>query len=288
MRIHHLNCGTMTPLGRRMINGTGNPFAAAHMVCHCLLIETGEGLVLVDTGLGLPDIARPQTLGREFLWLVRPRLDPAEAARRQIERLGHSADDVRHIVLTHLDLDHAGGLADFPNARVHVHSTELDAARHPVTALERRRYKAAQWSHGPNWVEHRQGGEQWFGFASVRDLPGLPPELLLVPLAGHTRGHVGVAVDTGRTDRPRWLLHAGDAYFFHGQLATGDPTCPPGLKVFQSLMQADKSARLHNLRRLRELAANGEAEIFSAHDPVELDRSVTGTGTAAGTQPDPG
>ncbi|MFD0510570.1 MBL fold metallo-hydrolase [Streptomyces aureus] len=31
--------------------------------------------------------------------------------------LGYAVDDVRHIVLTHLDLDHAGGLPDFPRAR---------------------------------------------------------------------------------------------------------------------------------------------------------------------------
>ncbi|MGP3965322.1 hypothetical protein ACTWPT_56180 [Nonomuraea sp. 3N208] len=44
----------------------------------------------------------------------------------------------------------------------------------------------------------------------MRQLNGLPPEILLIPLAGHSRGHSGVAVDTGAT----WLLHAGDAYFF--------------------------------------------------------------------------
>jgi hypothetical protein len=32
---------------------------------------------------------------------------------------------------------------------------------------------------------------------------------------------------------------------------------------------------LHNLRRLRELAAGGEAQILSAHDPVELHRALT-------------
>ncbi len=37
-----------------------------------------------------------------------------------MKRLGYSINDVRHIILTHLDLDHAGGLHDFPNAAVHV------------------------------------------------------------------------------------------------------------------------------------------------------------------------
>jgi glyoxylase-like metal-dependent hydrolase (beta-lactamase superfamily II) len=272
MRIHHLNCGTMAPAGGRLVNGSGGGFAA-RLVCHCLLIESDEGLVLVDTGIGLSDIADPQALGREFRYLVRPRLDADESAARQVERLGFATSDVRHIVVTHLDLDHAGGLPDFPHAQVHVHATELAAAQRPATLLERRRYKPAQWAHQPHWVRHETDGEPWFGFASVRDLGGLPPQILLVPLAGHTRGHVGVAVDTGRTGRPRWLLHTGDAHFFHGQLAD-PPRCPPALRAFQSAMQADRAARLHNLGRLRELAATGEAEIISAHDPVDLERAL--------------
>lgn len=36
--------------------------------------------------------------------------------------------DVRHIVLTHLDFDHAGGLDDFPEATVHMLQIERDVA----------------------------------------------------------------------------------------------------------------------------------------------------------------
>lgn len=285
MRVHHLNCGTMAPLSRKLVNGTGGLLAPARMVCHCLLIETDDGLALVDTGIGLNDIANPrETLGSWFLRTMRPRLDLDETAAHEVVRLGYSVQDVQHIVLTHLDFDHAGGIADFPHAQVHVSAVELDSARYPSTALERGRYRQTQWAHGPNWVEHRAEGERWFGFEAVRALPGVAPEVLLVPLGGHTRGHVGVAVNTGHTDRPRWLLHAGDAYFFHGQLKA-EPHCTPGLKAFQVLAQADKTTRLHNVRRLRELAATGEVEIVSAHDPLELERAL-GSGGASAVTPE--
>jgi hypothetical protein len=75
MRIHHLNTGTMCPIGRRLVNGTGSLFERARMVCHCLLIETHDGLALVDTGLGLDDIAQPQRLGRRWVRQTAPRLD---------------------------------------------------------------------------------------------------------------------------------------------------------------------------------------------------------------------
>lgn len=49
MRIHHLNCGTDCPFGGALFDGRSKGLTG-HLVCHCLLIETNEGLVLVDTG----------------------------------------------------------------------------------------------------------------------------------------------------------------------------------------------------------------------------------------------
>ena len=48
-----------------------------------------------------------------------------DTAVRRIEQLGSSTDDVRQILMTHCDPDHAGGLADFPNAKVHMAEEEL-------------------------------------------------------------------------------------------------------------------------------------------------------------------
>lgn len=239
------------------------------MVAHCLLIETpSDGLVLIDTGFGRDAVAQgAKMLGRQFVTLTRPVLSRHETAIARIEALGHDPEDVRHIVLTHLDLDHAGGIADFPNAKVHVYGPEYRAAMNP-SMREKPRYLSAQWSHGPDWQFHElAGGDGWFGFESVRELPG---ELLLIPLAGHTRGHVGIAVDTG----DGWLLHAGDAYFYRGEVDPVKPYSTPGLRVFQSLVQVDGKARHHNQRRLHELAAKhgDEVTIFSAHDPAEFAR----------------
>jgi hypothetical protein len=52
-------------------------------------------------------------------------------------------------------------------------------------------------------------------------------------------------------------------------------------------MQADKTSRLDNLRRLRELTGTGEVDIFSAHDPVELDRAGVVTHNPTNTAPEP-
>ena len=66
MRIRRLSRGTMCPLGGWLWDGSSPLLAAATIVCHCLLIETEVGLVLVDTGFGLRDIAQPRRLSRVF------------------------------------------------------------------------------------------------------------------------------------------------------------------------------------------------------------------------------
>jgi glyoxylase-like metal-dependent hydrolase (beta-lactamase superfamily II) len=276
MRVHHLNCGSLCPHGRRLINGDGGWLEKGHIVCHCLAIESDDGLVLVDTGFGMEDARRPGQLGAIFgLVNAEPKLETT--ALRQLEARGFAAADVRRIVVTHLDPDHSGGLPDFPEAEVHVLSTELDAALHP-SLRDRPRYRAAHWQHGPRWVRHDPGGDDWLGFESVRILPGLDAEVLLVPLLGHSRGHSGVALRQGDA----WLLHCGDAYFHHGEVET-PPSCPAGLRLFQNVNASDNSARKANQERLRELAAReGEGvTLLCSHDPHELEREQSKLVTAA-------
>jgi len=240
------------------------PLAAPPMVAHCLLVERPEGLLLVDTGFGAADCADPKRLGQPFRAAVRPVLDPAETAVAQVRALGHDPGDVTDVVLTHLDLDHVGGLADFPGARVHVFTDELEAALHP-TARERTRYLEVQRAHGPRWVRHDFPGDAWFGFGSVT---ALSDDVLLIPLQGHTRGHCGVAV---RRADGGWLLHAGDSYFHASEKHT-PPAAPFTLRTFQTLMAVQNKRRLANQERLRELQRSHGAEVtvFCAHDADEL------------------
>jgi glyoxylase-like metal-dependent hydrolase (beta-lactamase superfamily II) len=278
MRVHHLNCGSFCPHGKRLINGNGGLFERASVVCHCLLIETGDGLVLVDTGFGMEDARNPRQLGAAFRLLMEPKPKAETTALKQIEALGFEAGDVKRIVLTHLDLDHAGGLPDFPEAEVHVFAPELRAALNP-SPRERLRYiGGAHWQHNPTWVEHETGGDEWFGFESVRILPGLDAEILLVPLIGHSRGHTGVAI---RADEG-WLLHCGDAYFNHWEMTT-PPKCPPMIAIFQALNAADGAARKSNQERLRELVRTHGDRItaFCAHDPHQLELAQARAAQAA-------
>jgi glyoxylase-like metal-dependent hydrolase (beta-lactamase superfamily II) len=260
----------MCPLGGPLMDARSVGLRG-HLVCHCLLIETDQGLVLVDTGFGTKDCAHPrERLSAFFRVLCGPDLDPSRTAVRQLRALGHRPEDVRHVVLTHLDFDHAGGLDDFPRATVHLLEAEKVAAQRQDGWRARGRFRPQQWGSIARWRTYPSSrGEPWFGFDAVRGLAGLPPEILMIPLPGHTEGHAGVAI---RTD-DGWVLHAGDAYFWHAELDPRGRRCTPGLRAYQTMMEVDRRLRLQNQERLRELAAQREdVTVFCAHDVREFER----------------
>ena len=243
-RVHHLNCGTL--------HAPPHPKAA----CHCLLLEDAAGLALVDTGIGLLDVQRPlERIGRPLIDAAGFQFREEETAARRIEALGLRPADVRHVVLTHADPDHAGGLADFPRAVVH-------AAAEERAAVERGhwRYLPVQFAHGATWRAHPPGARRWFGLeARTLDL-GFGAEVLLVPLFGHTLGHCGVAVRRG----DRWALHVGDAYYLRVELERDDHPVS-ALAAQRADDNALRAASLEHLRRLHRDHA-GEIDLFGYHD----------------------
>lgn len=199
MTIHFLNCFTCNARFPRHWQ-TG---------ALCLLVESNDGLVLVDTGLGSRDyITAPGILKLFELVTIVP-LIPEEAALCQVSGLGYKPGDVRHIVLTHMHFDHAGGLPDFPLAKIHVHRLEYEAIR--SGKIRRWMDGGYNWrilDHGPDFVFYEGTGDLWYDFDAIR-LP-FEPEMWLLPLFGHTAGHCGVAIKDG----DGWLLHVGDAASF--------------------------------------------------------------------------
>jgi glyoxylase-like metal-dependent hydrolase (beta-lactamase superfamily II) len=246
--IHHINCGSLH----------APPYPLA--ICHCLLLEDRSGLALVDTGTGLLEVRDPVgRLGQQLIDMAGFQFHEADTAVRQIERRGFRAADVRHVVLTHGDPDHAGGLADFPNAEVHVSEEEYAKIRKGGW-----RYVPLQFAHRPIWKTYPKSDRRWFGLEARPVALGFGSEVLLVPLFGHTRGHCGVAVR--RADR--WVLHVGDAYYLRGELTTDDHP------VSQLTRQRadDDELRRASLDQLRRLARDhaGEIDLFGYHDATEF------------------
>ncbi len=165
---------------------------------HAFFLRTLEGEVLVDTGVG--------PFGPWAPW--------AEAAGSQAWS-GVDPGSVRHVVLTHLHADHAGGsvLADgtprFPNARYHVHP--------------------ADWTHfAERSLSRPADGDRYDARAAMAELAGTGALSLdaedheviagvrVVHTPGHTPGHRSVLVEEPAAGT---LLLTGDLLHLPIQIA---------------------------------------------------------------------
>ncbi len=209
----------------------------------CLVAETNRGLLLVDTGLGLHDYNHPTLMMAGFMRVMHAARNPDLAVVRQLTRLGYQPGDVKDIVLTHLHPDHAGGLPDFPGAQVHLLRREYEACLHPRKLLEIP-YDKADFAHTPIWCLHDIQGERWYDFEAVL-LPGIEPEIWLVPLPGHTSGHCGVALKTD----DGWVFQCGDCVpanlqFNFLSVLLYRPTIGPHVPRLKSFAEAHPEVRI--------------------------------------------
>ena len=248
IRIEHLNCGWLHK----------PPLQPAS--CHCLMIQTESGVVLIDTGIGMLDISDPQRrIGAETIDVAGFKFLPEVTASHQLQARGIAVSAVTDIVLTHCDPDHVGGLSDFPGARVHVAAEEKESldSGNP-------RYAPDQFSHGPDWHTYSKNDSDVFGLPSRRIPVPADVDIRLVPLFGHTHGHCGVAVD----DDGSWLLHVGDAYYLRGELT--DYNHP--INELTELRADNDELRRDSLDKLRQLTARTDIDLeyFGYHDIVEL------------------
>jgi glyoxylase-like metal-dependent hydrolase (beta-lactamase superfamily II) len=169
------------------------------------VVEHPQGLCLFDAG-ERAEAARPGYFPwwHPFFKLARFELGQEDEAAPQLRALGYDPADVRWVVLSHLHTDHVGGLEAFRSAEVLVSRPEWEHARGPAGSL--RGYLPQRWPKGldPHLVD--VDGDTVGPFAGSYDIAG-DGRLLLVPLPGHTAGHVGLLVSE---HRPTHLL-IGDA-----------------------------------------------------------------------------
>jgi glyoxylase-like metal-dependent hydrolase (beta-lactamase superfamily II) len=269
MEIYHLNCGTMHAFGSPRQDDTGGFFKRGYAVIHCLLVDTGDGLALIDTGWGVRDCTVPSPHVRQFASFVGCPRDLNETAIRQVESRGYDPAEVKHIFLTHMHLDHAGGLPDFPTATVHLYADEMEACLHPRTLRERWPYRPAHHAHDPKWQSHRLQGDQWFGLDCTPPIRVGEAEFIMIPFTGHTRGHCGVAL---RMD-DRWLLHCGDVYRYYRQVDPVQPYTHPSGKLLEFIVTTGfKMFRRHWVRIRKLLQIHGDKiQTFCAHDAHEFE-----------------
>lgn len=161
-----------------------------------LLVEHPDGLVLIDSGLGNKETDKfIQIYGIENAGVNGP-----TALEDAIIEAGHSADDVKVLLSTHLHFDHAGGNTtidpddaerrprpSFPNARYVAHRREFEYATHTNA-----RTAASYLAH--NWESVQQAG-----MLELIDGPAgeIVPGISVMVTPGHTPWHMSVLIEHG-------------------------------------------------------------------------------------------
>jgi len=268
MRVHVLSTGRVRVKASQLVgrsNGLARRLAPIFddewsdwLPTYVFAVEHPEGVVLVDSGAnaGLKRLPRWHPY---FQRAVKFDVEPEQEAGALLRALGVGPSDVKLIVLTHLHIDHDGGLAAFPRARVLVSAGERDAAAGFKGRLNG--YLPQRWPPHFDPEPLVFADEPYGPFARSRRLTA-DGALVALPTPGHTAGHVSVVLDHGE----RRVVFVGDAAYSQDNLLAGRVD---GISPRAAIARA-------TMARLATLAAERPTVLLPAHDPGAADRLARG------------
>ena len=203
MRVHVIRTGTVTQnttFWRGESWSTIFRKAKAYEIpVQCYVVEHPDGHVAIDTGLS-SNVPAPKGLLRRFVPI--PHAQPGDEVGPQMRAVGLDPNEVRFVILTHLDWDHAGGVGHFPNAKILVHRPELTFAS---TSSGKMRYQTKRWPSGFSPIPFDLDPDPYVSFPESKKVTDAG-DVVVVPTRGHSAGHVSVVVRTGDAA----LFFAGD------------------------------------------------------------------------------
>jgi len=189
-----------------------------------LIHHPSAGQVLVDTGLH-PSIASGG--GENFGGLAnrfgRPGLEPGEDVPSQLRAKGIEPRQVGTVVMTHLHLDHASAMSEFPQSTFVFSAAEWqDAAHGSKPSLNGYRRAHYDLAFDYRTVDFNgQAISSYATFGRTFDLFG-DGSVRLAFTPGHTAGHCSVICRLAGTD----FVIGGDAVYFAAQLEGSEPLAP--------------------------------------------------------------
>ena len=235
-----------------------------------ILVETANGWVLLDSGMGRQALETPATHqsyeasagARDDAadpWHLYPRPpsdvgkwcwglegDPLTAA---LAHVGIAVGEISLAAVSHLHLDHSGGIPTLAQAGVPIaiHSDELEFARSGQVDL-------ADGFHAPDW---QASSTEW------RSLTGdteLAPGVYALATPGHTPGHLSFRVDLDRSGTWIFAVDAADlAQNFLDRVPCGSVA---------SATPEDEARASQSLDRLLDEAVAADAHLIPGHDQV--------------------
>ena len=203
------------------------------------LVHNANRSILVDSGF---DATEGTKRGRK--------VDRSPAAA--LELIGHSANRIDQLVVTHLHYDHAGTLGAFAAARFHLQAAEMVYATGPAMCHAHLRYPFTA-DHVCEMVRNVYSGRVEFHDGDAEIAPGVSVH----KIGGHSRGLQCVRVMTASGP----VVLASDSSHYYENFETG--------KVFPIVVDVEDT--LKGYARLKQLAS-APHRVVPGHDPLVLKR----------------
>jgi len=210
------------------------------------LIQHPKGNLLYDTGNAKELAVDARKHWGAVVDAYEPIMSRDQYCVENLLKIGVKAEDINYIVMSHLHLDHAGGVKDFPNAQIFVQRSEMEWA-YTCDFYQKGAYIKADFDYPLNYhfIEGwRENPYDLFGDGSVT--------IWFTP--GHTPGHQTMLVDLPKSGK---FLLTGDACYTTEIL---NEDVLPGL--VWNCQETVKSIK--KIRHIREALG---ATIVTGHDP---------------------
>lgn len=230
--------------------GSWKPYNSGVMA---VLLEHPQGRFLIDAGFGKN--VQQHFLTTPALMQKVAKLEAPSNTVAELEKLGLSSRDLSGILLTHAHWDHTSGLEDLTDVPVLLPQAEIDFihSNNEHVAL------VSQWKDQLTFKPIAFQAKPYQGFSESFDLFN-DGSVVLVPMAGHTPGSVGIFV---HSDSGQQLLFIGDSSW------TQEGVDWPAEKPFiaKALVEHNAETVQEVLVQLHQLQqARPNLKIIPAHD----------------------
>jgi len=250
MRLYVIDCGRIEMrVSNQVTSGAPDARNAPAIPVPCWLFQTEQGWMLFDTGCDPEGMTKNWPPARQENPYVCP---PEQELTAQLALLGIRPSDIRCVVLSHLHLDHAGGLKFFPNARVIVSGEEFVKTMHAYADRDFSGF------HLQSDIESWLRAEIRWELLSERRL-SLSEELTVLNLGpGHSYGMLAVLA---RTRGHGAILLTADAVYTRAHFE--NPAMTAGIIY-------DAAGYRQSVEHLRRIAEQTRAETWFGHDPEQF------------------
>ena len=218
-------------------------------------IEHPAGVIVVDTGQGAHLLQSGKSFHPYIRWEVAFQIEPEQEIGPQLRALGIGPRDVKQVVLTHMHMDHDGGLAHFPHSEILVSPGEIATAKGWTGRL--RGYLPNRW---PSWfqpVPLNLTAEQFGPFPASKRLTAAG-DVIAVATPGHTADHLSVVVQDGDS----LIFLAGDTSYNQQLMLDGRVDG----------VSADEAVSAATLKAILDLTRTRPTVYLPTHDPLSAAR----------------